>query len=59
MKFIKENKVYLESKTITIQYEIHITKVEELKEYYYENTAKAIDVKVFNKLYEDFSSRKN
>ncbi|OPJ54647.1 ATP-binding protein [Clostridium chromiireducens] len=59
IKFIKENKVYFESKTIIIQYEMPITKVEELKEYYYENTAKAIGIKAFNKLYEDFSYKKN
>jgi hypothetical protein len=60
IRFIKKHKVYFESKTITIQYEMPIEKVEELKEYYDENTAKVIGIKAFNQLYEDFlySNRK-
>lgn len=56
--FIKENRIHFQSKTITIQYEMPIEKVEELKEYYDENTAKAIGIKGFNKLYEDFFNNK-
>ncbi len=52
IKFIKENKKYFKSKTMTIQYEMDIDKIEDLKEYYNENTAKAIGITAFNKLYE-------
>lgn len=54
INFIKENKVYFQSKTITIQYEMSIEKVEDLKAYYDEDTAKAIGIKAFNRLYENF-----
>ncbi|AIY82553.1 histidine kinase-, DNA gyrase B-, and HSP90-like ATPase family protein [Clostridium baratii str. Sullivan] len=56
IKFIKENKIYFQSKNITIQYEMPIEAVEELKEYYNENTAKAIGIKAFNKLLEDYKN---
>lgn len=58
INFIKENRIHFQSKTITIQFEEPIEKVEELKEYYGENTAKAIGIKGFNKLYEDFQNDK-
>lgn len=54
IRFIKKNKVHFENKTIKIEYEAPIEKVEELKEYYDELTAKAIGIKAFDKLYEDF-----
>ncbi|GFZ30026.1 hypothetical protein CSC2_05520 [Clostridium zeae] len=54
IKFIKENKMYFLSSTIIIQYEMPIGKVEELKEYYDESTAKAIGIKGFDKLYEEY-----
>ncbi|WP_286317134.1 hypothetical protein [Romboutsia ilealis] len=57
IKFIKDNKDSFKSNTITIQYEMDVSKVEELKEYYGENTAKAIGMKSFNKLYEEYSYR--
>lgn len=57
IKFIKDNKDSFKSNTITIQYEMDVLKVEELKEYYGENTAKAIGIKSFNKLYEEYSYR--
>lgn len=53
--FIKENKIYFQSKTITIQYQMDIGKVEELKNYYGEDTAKGIGIKAFNKLYENYT----
>ena len=56
IKFIKENKIHFQSKNITIQYEMPIEVVEELKEYYNENTAKAIGIKAFNKLLEDYKN---
>lgn len=52
--FIKNNKVHFQSKTITIQYEMTIEKVEDLKNYYGEDTAKGVGIKAFNKLYEDY-----
>ncbi|GAA0084821.1 hypothetical protein UT300007_12600 [Clostridium sp. CTA-7] len=54
IKFIKEHKGYFQSKIITIQYEIEIDKVEALKEYYDEDTAKSIGIIAFTKLYEDY-----
>lgn len=54
INFIKEHKMHFLSKTITIQYEVPIEKVEQLQEYHGEKTAKAIGIKAFNKLYEDF-----
>lgn len=56
-KFIKENKSYFKSKTMIIQYDMDIDKIEELKEYYDENTAKAIGIIAFNKLHEDYIAR--
>lgn len=56
IKFIKENKIHFQSKNITIQYEMPIEVVEELKEYYNENTAKAIGIIAFNKLLEDYKN---
>lgn len=53
--FIKDNKVHFQKKTITIQYEMPIAKVEELKDYFGEDTAKGVGIKAFNKLYEDYS----
>lgn len=53
-KFIKKNKEYFKSKTMIIQYEMDIDKIEYLKEYYDENTAKAIGIIAFNKLYEGY-----
>jgi hypothetical protein len=58
IKFIKENKVYFLNSTIIIQYSMPISKVEELKEYYEEDTAKAIGIKGFDKLYEDYLNNK-
>ncbi|MCD3245036.1 hypothetical protein G8S21_03610 [Clostridium botulinum C] len=52
--FVKKNKINFRSNVITIQYEASISKVEELKQYYNENTAKAIGIKGFNKLYEHY-----
>lgn len=57
--FIKDNKVHFQSKTITIQYEMPIEKVEELKDYYGEDTAKGVGIEAFNKLYEDYRWNKN
>lgn len=54
--FIKEKKQYFQSKTVTIQYEMEIDKVEALKLYYDENTAKGIGIKSFNNMYEDYLS---
>lgn len=59
INFIKCNKIYFQSKTITIQYEMPIGKVEELKEYYGEDTAKGIGIRAFNKLYEDYTWKRN
>ena len=56
--FIKENRVHFQSRTITIQYEVPIVKVEELKDYYGENTAKGVGIIAFNKLYEKYSMDK-
>lgn len=58
-KFIKENKRYFKSKTMIIQYDMDIDKIEDLKEYYNENTAKAIGIIAFNKLYEDYQRNKD
>lgn len=52
--FIKENEQHFRSKTIIIQFEADIGKVEELEEYYDENTAKAIGIKAFEQLYQRF-----
>ncbi|WP_330637716.1 ATP-binding protein [Romboutsia hominis] len=52
IEFIKDNKESFKNRTITIQYEVSIDKVEELKEYYNEISAKAIGKKAFDKLYE-------
>ncbi|MBN1058127.1 ATP-binding protein [Clostridium botulinum] len=57
--FIKDNKVHFKSKTITIQYEMQIGKVEELKDYFGEDTAKGVGIRAFNKLYEDYIWMKN
>lgn len=57
--FIKDNKVHFQSKTITIQYEMPIGKVEELKDYFGEDTAKGVGIRAFNKLYEDYIWMKN
>lgn len=54
IKFIKYNKVHFKSKTITIQYEMDLDKVDALKEYYDEKTAKAIGIMAFDKLYIEF-----
>jgi hypothetical protein len=58
IKFIKDNKMYFQSSTIIIQYDMPIGKVEELKEYYDEDTAKAIGIKGFDKLYEEYLHNK-
>lgn len=57
--FIKNNKVHFQSKTITIQYEMSIEKVEDLKNYYGEDTAKGVGIKAFNKLYQDYIWNRN
>ncbi|KEH94917.1 ATP-binding protein [Clostridium botulinum] len=57
--FVKKNKISFESNVITIQYEEPITKVEELKQYYNENTAKGIGIKAFNKLYENYINNRD
>lgn len=54
LEFIKENEQHFRSKTIIIQFEADIGKVEELEEYYDENTAKAIGIKAFEQLYQKF-----
>ncbi|MBK1813206.1 ATP-binding protein [Clostridium sp. YIM B02505] len=54
IKFIKDNKMYFQSSTIIIQYDMPIGKVEELKEYYDEDTAKAIGIRGFDRLYEEY-----
>ena len=54
LEFIKENEYHFRSKTITIQFEEDISKVEKLEEYYGENTAKAIGIKAFERLYQKF-----
>lgn len=59
INFVKNNRVYFQSKTITIQYEMPIEKVDQLKEYYDEITAKAVGIKSFNKLYENFLFDRN
>ncbi|GKU25141.1 ATP-binding protein [Clostridium folliculivorans] len=58
IKFIKDNKMYFLSSTIIIQYDMPIGKVEDLKEYYDESTAKAIGIKGFDKLYEEYVQSK-
>lgn len=57
--FIKENRTAFLSKTISIQYDMDIEKVDDLEEYYDENSAKSIGIKAFNKLYEDFLCKKD
>ncbi|NFN18962.1 hypothetical protein FDB65_11780 [Clostridium botulinum] len=57
--FIKDNKVHFQSKIITIQYEMQIGKVDELKDYFGEDTAKGVGIRAFNKLYEDYIWMKN
>lgn len=59
IEFIKENKVHFKSETITIQYEMPISKVEELKDYFGEDTAKGVGIKAFNKLYENYTYNRN
>lgn len=54
INFIKQNKSYFASKNVIIQYEVPIDKVEELKEYCGEDTAKAVGKRAFNKLYQDY-----
>lgn len=51
-EFIKKNKDSFKSKKVTIQYEADVDIVEELKEYYGEDSAKAIGQKALDKLYE-------
>lgn len=58
IEFIKENEGHFRSKTIIIQFEADIGKVEELEEYYDENTAKAIGIKGFEQLYQNFIENK-
>lgn len=52
--FIKKNRKYFKSNTVTIQYEMSLDKVENLKEYYDESSAKGVGILAFNKMYENF-----
>ncbi len=58
MDFVKENEQYFRSKTVIIQFEADIGQVDELKEYYDEDTAKAIGIKAFENLYQNYIKNK-
>lgn len=59
IEFIKENRMYFKGESVIIQFEESIEKVEELKDYYTEVTAKAIGKIAFNKLYENYIYSEN
>ncbi|MCR1847890.1 ATP-binding protein [Paeniclostridium sordellii] len=57
-RFINENKNYFRSKTIRVEFDVPIDEVEELKEYYNEDSAKAIGIRAFYKMYEEYKNSK-
>lgn len=59
INFIKDNEINFRSNTITVQFEMDLTRVEELKYEYDLDSAKAVGIKAFEKLYEDYIWKKS
>lgn len=51
---VVRNETFNDEKVISIQYKVSARKVEELKEYYNDKSAKDIGIRAFNKLYEEY-----
>lgn len=56
--FINKNEGHFRSRNITVQFDADINRVEELKEFYNEDSAKAVGIKAFDKMYEEYKNSK-
>lgn len=56
--FIKDNEINFRSNTITVQYQMDLTRIEELEDEYDLDSAKAVGIKAFEKFYEDYMWKK-